>query len=147
MKRIARSAIVGHADAHMYALVERVEAYPEFLPWCRAVRVLERAPGRTVATLSVGVKGLAYELTTENANQPPSAIDLRLREGPFRHFEAQWRFDALGAEGCRVEYAMSYAFAGPLASRMLSPLFESIADTLVDAFRRRADAVYGAASR
>jgi len=145
MKTIARSAIVEHADADMYALVERVEAYPAFLPWCRTARVLERAPGRTVATLSVGVKGLGYEFTTENANRPPAAIDLRLREGPFRHFEAQWRFAALGLRACRIEYAMRYEFSGPLVSRALAPLFESIADTLVDAFRRRADAVYGAA--
>ncbi|MGH8686822.1 MAG: type II toxin-antitoxin system RatA family toxin [Burkholderiales bacterium] len=147
MKDIARSAIVEHSDAEMYALVERVEAYPDFLPWCRAAQVLERAPGLTVATLSVGVRGLAYEFTTENANRPPAAIDLQLREGPFRHFEARWRFQALGADACRVEYAMRYAFSGALISRALAPLAASIADTLVDAFRRRADAVYGAAAR
>ena len=145
MKAIARSSIVEHADADMYALVERVEAYPLFLPWCRAASVLERTPGRTVATLSVGLKGLGYEFTTENANRPPAAIDLRLREGPFRHFEAQWRFHALGSRACRIEYAMRYEFSGALVSRALAPLFQSIADTMVEAFRRRADAVYGAA--
>lgn len=143
MKRIARSAIVEHSAAQMYALVERVEAYPEFLPWCRQARVRERAAGRTVATLAVGLKGLRYEFTTENANRPQEAIDLRLREGPFRHFAAHWRFRALGESAARIDYSMEYEFAGAVVSKALGPLFEAIADSMVDAFKRRADAVYG----
>jgi len=146
MKRILRSAIVEHSAADMYALVERIEAYPEFLPWCRGARVRERAPGRTVATLAVGLGGVRYEFTTENANRPPQAIELRLLEGPFRHFAAHWRFGALGERAARIEFAMEYLFAGAVVSRALGPVFEAIADTMVDAFKRRADAVYGQAA-
>jgi ribosome-associated toxin RatA of RatAB toxin-antitoxin module len=147
MKRIARSAIVEHAAAAMYALVEDVAAYPQFLPWSRAARVRERTPQRTVATLAVGLKGLHYEFTTENAARAQDSIDLRLLEGPFRHFAAQWRFIALGEHAARIEFAMEYEFATGLVSRALGPLFEAIADSMVDAFKRRADAVYGQAAR
>ncbi|MDH3320785.1 MAG: type II toxin-antitoxin system RatA family toxin [Betaproteobacteria bacterium] len=147
MKRITRSAIVEHGASAMYALVEDIEAYPQFLPWCRKALVRERTPQRTVATLAVGVKGLRYEFTTQNANRPHEAIDLKLLEGPFRHFAAHWRFSALGARAARIEFAMEYQFAGALVSRALGPLFETIADTMVDAFKRRADAVYGQAAR
>jgi len=147
MKRIARSAIVEHAARAMYDLVERIEAYPEFLPWCREARVLERAPGRTVAALTVGLRGMRYAFTTENTNRPPTDIELRLIEGPFRHFAARWRFEALGEQASSIRYEMEYAFAGPLVSRALGPLFERIADTMVDAFKRRADTVYGPAAR
>jgi len=140
MKRIARSAIVEHSAARMYALVEAIEAYPQFLPWCREARVLERTAGRTVATLTVGVKGVRYAFTTENRNRPPGEIELQLREGPFRHFFARWRFDALGPRAARIGFEMEYAFSGPLVSRALGPMFERIADTMVDAFKRRADA-------
>jgi ribosome-associated toxin RatA of RatAB toxin-antitoxin module len=146
MKRIARSALVEHSAAQMYALVERIEDYPQFLPWCREARVAERAPGRTVATLVVGLKGLQYAFTTRNENQPPASIDLQLVEGPFRHFAARWRFAALGERAARIEYAMEYEFAGPLVSRALGPVFEAIADTMVDAFQKRADAVHGPAA-
>lgn len=146
MKRIARSAIVEHSAAEMHALVERIEVYPEFLPWCREARVRERAAGRTVATLAVGLKGLRYEFTTENTSQPPAAIELRLLQGPFRHFAAHWRFVALGERAARIEFAMQYEFAGAVVSRALGPVFEAIADTMVDAFKRRADAVYGPAA-
>ncbi len=147
MKRIARSAIVEHTAAAMYALVEDVEAYPQFLPWCRAARVRERTAGRTVATLTVGLKGLHYKFTTQNENHPYRAIELTLLEGPFRHFAAHWRFAPLGAHAARIDFAMEYEFAGTLVSRALAPLFETIADTMVDAFKRRADAVYGQVAR
>ena len=146
MKRIARSAIVEHSAPEMYALVEDVAAYPEFLPWCRQARVLSRSDGRTVATLAVGVKGLSYEFTTGNANRPPEAIDLELVEGPFRHFSAHWRFVALGERASRIEFSMEYEFSGALVSRALGPLFEGIANTMVNAFKRRADALHGKAA-
>ncbi len=146
MKRIARSAIVEHAAPEVYALVERIEAYPEFLPWCRAAHVRERRPGRTVATLTVGLKGARYEFTTENANRPGEAIDMRLVAGPFRHFAAHWRFVPLAAHASRVEFSMEYQFAGGIVAKVLAPVFTAIADTMVDAFKRRADAVYGQAA-
>ena len=146
MKRIARSALVEHSAARMYALVEHVEAYPEFLPWCREARVTARAPGRTVATLVVGLKGLHYAFTTENENRAPASIALRLLEGPFRHFAAHWRFTPLGDSAARIDYAMEYEFANALVSRALGPVFEAVADTMVDAFQRRADAIHGQAA-
>jgi len=147
MKRIVRSALVEHSAGEMYALVEHIEAYPEFLPWCREARVLERAPERTVATLAVGMKGLSYEFTTENTNRPHESIELALRKGPFRHFAAHWRFAALGPQAARIEFAMEYEFAGTVASRALGPVFGAIADTMVDAFKRRADAIHGTVAR
>lgn len=147
MKRIARSAIVEHAASAMYALVERIESYPEFLPWCRDAQVRERAPGRTVAMLAVGLRGLRYEFTTENANRPHEAIDLRLLSGPFRHFAAHWRFGELGPHAARIDFTMEYEFAGAVVSRALGPVFEAIADSMVDAFKCRADTVYGQVAR
>jgi ribosome-associated toxin RatA of RatAB toxin-antitoxin module len=147
MKRIARSAIVEHSASELYALVERIEAYPEFLPWCRAARVSEHSARRTVATLAVGLKGVRYEFTTQNANQPQEAIEMKLLEGPFRHFAAQWHFHALGAQAARIEFAMEYEFASRVVATALAPVFRAIADTMVDAFKRRADEVYGAPAR
>jgi ribosome-associated toxin RatA of RatAB toxin-antitoxin module len=147
MKRIARSAIVEHPASELFALVEDIEAYPQFLPWCREARVRERNAGRTVATLTVGLKGVRYEFSTENSNRPPEAIDMRLLEGPFRCFEAHWRFHALGPRAARIEFSMAYELAGRLVARALAPVFDSIADTMVDAFKRRADQVHAKPAR
>jgi len=139
MKRIARSAIVEHSAAEMYALVEDIEAYPRFLPWCAAAQVHDRTPGTTRATLTVGVGGLRHSLTTQNDNRPGEAIDMRLVEGPFRRFDAQWRFVPLSPDACRIEFSLKYEFASRALGRLLAPLFDGIADSMVEAFVRRAE--------
>ena len=147
MKRITRSAIVEHPASQMYALVEDIEAYPSFLPWCVGAQVHERSADTTRATLTVGVRGLRQSFTTLNRNAPAEAIDMQLVEGPFRAFSAAWRFHALSARACRIEFSLEYEFASRAASRMLEPLFDRMADTMVDAFARRADQRRGAAGR
>ena len=142
MKKIARSAILQHSAEAMYALVEDIESYPRFLPWCRAVRV-ERSDAGTRAELQVGLRGLSQSFTTQNLNQPGRAIDMRLVEGPFRSFSAAWRFHPLEAGACRVEFSMQYQFSSRALARLLEPLFGSIADSMVEAFSRRADALHG----
>ena len=142
MKRISRSAIVEHSAEELYRLVEEIEAYPQFLPWCRAAEVA-REPRATRAKLTVGMGALRQSFTTQNENVPGRSIDMRLVEGPFRAFDAGWRFSALAPHACKIEFSMQYQFASAALARLLEPLFEKIADTMVDAFTRRADAVYG----
>jgi ribosome-associated toxin RatA of RatAB toxin-antitoxin module len=142
MKRIARSAIVEHSAAEMYALVETIEAYPGFLPWCAGAVVHERRPGSTRATLTVGVRGLRHAFTTRNQNRPGEAIDMHLVEGPFRRFEGQWRFVPLSEHACRIEFSLQYEFASRALGRVLAPLFDNIADSMVEAFVRRAGEVH-----
>ncbi|HEX6530157.1 MAG TPA: type II toxin-antitoxin system RatA family toxin [Burkholderiales bacterium] len=138
MKRIARSAIVEHSAVEMYALVDGIEAYPEFLPWCAAAEVHERKPGATRATLTVGLHGLRHSFTTQNENRPGEAIDMRLVQGPFRHFHGEWRFVPLGEHASRIEFTLEYEFASRTLGRLLAPLFDGIADSMVEAFVRRA---------
>jgi ribosome-associated toxin RatA of RatAB toxin-antitoxin module len=145
MKRIARSAIVEHCAADMYALVEDIEAYPRFLPWCAAATVEERRPGATRASLTAGFGRVRQSFSTRNENVPGAAIDMHLVEGPFREFAAQWRFVPLAPRACRIEFAMRYEFSSPGLGKLLAPLFERIADTMVDAFARRADEIHGRA--
>ena len=138
MKNIARSAIVEHSAAEMYALVENIETYPDFLPWCTAAQVLERAGNRTRAELTVGVGGLRHAFTTLNENRPGEAIDMNLVSGPFRKFEGRWRFVTLGPDACRIEFSLAYEFSSRMLGKVLSPLFDGMADSMVDAFVRRA---------
>ena len=142
MKRIARSAIVEHSAAEMYALVDGIEAYPEFLPWCTEATVHERRAGLTRATLTIGLRGLRHSFTTRNENRPGEAIDMHLVEGPFHRLEGQWRFVPLSPRACRIEFSLEYEFASRALGRLLSPLFDGIADSMVEAFVRRAAAVH-----
>ena len=145
MKRIQRSAIVPHSARAMYALVEDIESYPRFLPWCAEATVHERHPGETRATLTARLPGLRQSFTTRNENRPGEAIEMRLEQGPFRAFSGAWRFRPLSAHSCEIEFTLEYEMASRALGRLLEPLFDRIADTMVDAFSRRAGEVHGGA--
>ena len=138
MKRIARSAIVECGADDFYALVEDIESYPTFLPWCAEAKVRERSPGRTVASLTLAAKGLRQSFTTENSNEPGRTIDMRLLEGPFKRFGAHWRFTPLSAQATKVEFELAYEFSNRIVAGLLGGIFSRLADSTVDAFVRRA---------
>jgi ribosome-associated toxin RatA of RatAB toxin-antitoxin module len=143
VNRIERSAIVPYSAEALYAIVEDIESYPSFLPWCLEAEVLERVQDgdkHTRARLTVGYKGIRQSFTTDNLNKPGESIDMQLVEGPFARFAAGWRFHRLEAEGCRIAFFMECEFSSKLLAKTLDPLFERIADTMVDAFVKRAEA-------
>ncbi len=127
----------------MFALVEQVEHYPQFLPWCGGAEVLERGDDRMVATIRIDFRGLKQSFTTENVHDPDRSIRMRLRDGPFTRLDGRWTFSPLRDDACKVEFALDYVFAGALLSRALAPVFDQIAASFVDAFVRRAEALHG----
>ena len=140
MKRIARSAIVERSARELYTLVEDIERYPEFLPWCAATKVHERTAGRTLASITLSVRGLKHSFTTDNTNLPGHSIDMQLVEGPFKRFAAAWRFTALAPAASKIEFSLEYEFANRVVAKALEPVFSRIAEDMVEAFTRRADA-------
>jgi ribosome-associated toxin RatA of RatAB toxin-antitoxin module len=139
---VERQAIVPYSTARMYALVEDIESYPRFLPWCSRTEVVARSARRAVATIHVDFRGVQQAFTTENRMRPAERIEMALVRGPFKNLAGEWRFRALSAAGCRVELALAYQLASPLLGRVVGPVFDHIANTFVDAFVRRADALY-----
>jgi ribosome-associated toxin RatA of RatAB toxin-antitoxin module len=139
MIHVDRSALVGYSAQAMYALVDDVESYPRFLPWCDGAQYVEREPGRAVATLRINFHGLKNQFTTENLLNPGRQIDMQLVAGPFRGLEGRWQFTALGENACKVEFTLRYEFASALLGKALGPAFHRIAETFVEAFVRRAD--------
>jgi ribosome-associated toxin RatA of RatAB toxin-antitoxin module len=140
---IERSVLVSYTPEEMFTLVETVEDYPKFLPWCGGAHVALRDEGRTRASLLIDYRGLRQQFSTENRNLRPTRIEMRLLEGPFRHLDGQWNFHALGAGACKVEFRLRYEFASRILAALVGPVFENIAVTFVDAFVERARVVYG----
>jgi ribosome-associated toxin RatA of RatAB toxin-antitoxin module len=139
---VERQAIVPYSTARMYALVEDIESYPRFLRWCSRTEVVARSARRAVATIHVDFRGVQQAFTTENRMRPGERIEMALVRGPFKNLGGEWRFRALSAAGCRVELALAYQLASPVLGRVIGPVFDHIANTFVDAFVRRADALY-----
>lgn len=143
MPEVNRSVLVNHKPEQMFALVDDVERYPEFLPWCGGARVSFRDDARTRATIEIRYRGIKQGFTTENTKRPPSEMDIQLVEGPFRELDGQWRFTALGEGACKVEFRLRYEFSNRLLARLLGPVFEFIANSFVEAFVKRAERIYG----
>jgi len=143
MNEVNRSVLVGHSASRMFALVDDVEKYPEFLPWCGGTELIFRDAQVTRATIHIRYRGIRQSFTTENAKQQPHVMLIRLVEGPFKSLEGSWRFTELSDAACKVELSMRYEFAGRLLERLVGPVFGYIANNLVDAFVKRAQAVYG----
>jgi len=140
---VEKSVLVGYSSQQMFALVDAVEAYPQFLPWCSGADVLHRDETRTRATLHVNYHGAKQSFTTENAKEPPAKMIVRLVEGPFRVLDGEWRFSALEEHACKVEFRLHYEFSSRLLEKLVGPVFSYIANTMVDAFVKRAEALYG----
>lgn len=143
MQRVRKSVLVPYGDAEMFDLVDAVDRYPEFLPWCGGVQVLAvREDGKT-ARIDIDYHGVKAHFTTDNVNRRPEAIVVTLRDGPFRHLHGEWRFRSLEAQACKIEFELAYEFSTRLLDAVIGPVFNHISSTFIDAFVRRAGSVYG----
>lgn len=140
---IHKSALVAYTPAEMFVLVSDVDAYPQFLPWCRTARVLWREGDEVKACIEMAKGSLQKSFTTHNRHQSNKMIEMRLIDGPFKRLEGYWRFDPLGDKACKVSLDLEFEFATRMLSLMVGPVFSQIANTLVDAFQQRAVQVYG----
>jgi len=143
MTTINKFALVPYTPAQMFALVDDIEAYPQFLPWCKRTRVLSRTEDEVRATIELSRGGVEKAFTTCNRNQKDKMIEMRLVEGPFKRLDGFWRFDALGEDGCKVSLDLEFEFSSRMLGMVVGPVFSQIANSLVDSFQQRAVDVYG----
>ncbi len=124
-------------------MVDDVEHYPAFLPWCGGVDLQERTDTLTVATLHINFQGIKANFSTENQKDSPVAMNLRLRDGPFQNLDGHWRFLQLGDAACKVEFRLHYEFSNKMLEAAVGPVFKHIASTFIDSFVKRAGVIYG----
>ncbi len=128
----------------MFVLVDDVEAYPEFLPWCNDTEVHKRTDNVVDATLELHKGSLSNHFTTRNTRREFEAIELELIGGPFRQLQGGWKFTEIGEEGCKVTLELEFEFENKLIDMMFGAFFEDTCNSLVDAFTKRAQVVFGA---
>ena len=143
MAVVNKSVFLGYSAEQMFALVDQIEDYPQFLPWCGAVEVSERQGDKVVATLNIHYHGVKHAFTTENTNLPPTSMKIRLVEGPFRILDGTWTFKPLRADACKIEFDLHYEFSNKILEQLIGPVFSMIANSFIDSFCKRAETVYG----
>ncbi len=142
MTSITRSALVMYSAEQMYALVNDVESYPQFLPGCAATELISKTDEELVASLTISKIGVNQTFTTRNKLQFPDRMELSLVDGPFSRFVGVWHFQRLSDEACKVTFDMDFEVNGKIAGIALGVVFKQMATTMVDSFVKRAKQVY-----
>jgi ribosome-associated toxin RatA of RatAB toxin-antitoxin module len=142
MPRVERSALVHYSAEQMFDLVADVPGYPRFLPWCSGASAVADHGG-TRASVDIDFRGIRARFTTHNSMRYPEQIRMALLDGPFRSLDGHWNFHALRPGACKVQLVLDYTFASGLLGRAVAPVFDHIANSMVESFAQRAEAVYG----
>ena len=143
MTTISKSALVTHSPEDMFKLVDDIEAYSEFLPWCGKATEISRDDENVEASIFISHSGLNKEFTTQNKNTEFEKIEMNLVNGPFKNLDGVWLFEPLGESACKVSLNLEFEFSSKIINVTLGPVFSKIANSLVDAFIKRADNIYG----
>ena len=148
MKTVNKSVLIWYSPEEMYALVTGVADYPKFLPWCDHTKVLSTDAAGMTAEIGISFGGIHQKFTTRNVHVDGKQVVINLVNGPFSKLEGEWNFVPLGdgtQRACRVEFTLNYSFANATLAKLVGPVFDKIAGSMVDAFVKRAEQVYGAA--
>ncbi len=141
---ISRNALVPYSAEEMYALVDNIETYAEFLPWCRSTEITFRDENEVQASIEIARGALNKSFTTLNRLQKNKMIEMRLVKGPFKQLQGFWRFDSLkGNEASKISFDLEFEFESKLIAFAIGPVFSQITNSMVDAFCKRAVEVYG----
>ena len=148
MSTIKKSALVNHSAEKIYDLVNSVDQYPDFLPWCGGASIDEQSKLHMVAEITIGYRGINKAFKTSNellrpTETLPGGIKMNLLEGPFKQLDGKWTFTPLDPQGSRIEFELSYQFSSVLVAKLIGPVFDRIAETFVDSFVRRAEELHG----
>ncbi len=143
MPKVCKNLLVPFTSQQMYSLVNNIEAYPEFLPWCIGTKVHERSSNQVKATLDLGKGPIKHSITTLNTMRPFDEILMQYVAGPFKQCVGKWQFmQQNSGDSCQVIFEMQYEFNSKLKALTLEPVFAPIANSLVDAFIQRAHQTY-----
>jgi ribosome-associated toxin RatA of RatAB toxin-antitoxin module len=143
MAVVHKSVLLGYSAEQMFALVDNIEDYPQFLPWCGGTQVKQREGDKVIAVLTINYHGVKQTFSTENTNTPPTSINMALIEGPFKHLNGTWSFKPLRSDACKIDFELHYEFSSKVLEQLIGPVFTMIANSFVDSFCKRAETVYG----
>jgi ribosome-associated toxin RatA of RatAB toxin-antitoxin module len=140
---VRKSALVAFPIETIFDLVEAAEHYPAFLPWCAGATVLARDDNLVSARIGVDYHGVRFSFVTRNPKRRPEYMAIQVQEGPFRRFEGEWQLTPLAADACKIDFRLHYEFQSAVMAKVAGPVFDRIANTLVNAFVGRAEELYG----
>ncbi len=143
MTHVQRSALLPYSAAQMYQLVNDIDSYPEFVPWCVNTEIHKEEELEKHATMYFARKAIKTSVTTKNALVKDKSISMNLVSGPFKQLAGDWNFKSIDENACKVELDLKFDFSNKLYEITLGPVFNQVANKLVSAFSARAKQLYG----
>lgn len=146
MKTVQKSVLIWYTAQEMFDLVIGVDHYAEFLPWCDQARAVDQDEHGMTAEIGIAFAGIHQKFVTRNTHVPGREVHVKLVNGPFSDLDGYWKFTPVGEAGeraCRVDLELQYGFKNVALATLVGPVFDKIASTMVDAFVKRAEQVYG----
>jgi ribosome-associated toxin RatA of RatAB toxin-antitoxin module len=143
MTVVQKSALVKFSAQQMFDLVDDIESYPKFLPWCSGSRIIRREGDIVEGEIQIAKAGFHKTFATRNRIDRGGKIFLSLLEGPFSSLEGVWDFMPLREDASKISLNLEFEISGTLANLAFGPVFNQICNTMVTSFTQRAKVVYG----
>jgi ribosome-associated toxin RatA of RatAB toxin-antitoxin module len=143
MTVVQKSALVRFSARQMFDLVNDIEAYPKFLPWCSGSRIITCEDDVIEAELLIAKGGFKKSFSTRNQIDKGGRITVSLLNGPFSYLEGKWDFMPLREDASKISLDLEFEMSGKLASLAFGAVFHQICNTMVSAFTLRAKEIYG----
>jgi ribosome-associated toxin RatA of RatAB toxin-antitoxin module len=142
MTRVEKSALVKFSAQQMFDLVNDIESYPQFLPWCSGSRIIKRDNNLVEAELSISKGGFQKNFSTRNQLEFGHKMTVELLDGPFSHLTGEWNFLLLREDASKITLDLDFEMSGVLANLAFGAVFNQICNTMVSSFTQRAKEVY-----
>jgi len=143
MNTVSRNALVEFSAEQMFSIVNGVDKYKDFLPWCSNSEILHQSATEMKAKVDIAKAKVKQSFTTLNELTSPSKIEMKLVEGPFRKLHGLWVFKELSPQACKISLDLTYEFSNVLLEKVVGPVFNQIANSMLDAFVKRAEELHG----
>lgn len=146
MPSFTQSRILPYPAQAIYDLVMDIEKYPEFLPWCKQVRIIEKISETNLqADLLVNFKNFFEKYRSDVKHGQVAEnnyfIDVVAIEGPFKKLINQWRIHELESQKCQVDFFVDFEFNSFFLTKMIGSIFERATVKMMAAFEERAKTV------
>ncbi len=142
MPRHSEKRYLSHSQENLYSLVADIEKYPEFLPWCKALKIISQNGNLIKAEMVIGFKFFQEKFTTEVSLTPNARIDVKYLNGPFKYLQNHWSFESNGEDGCKIDFFVDFEFKSPILQKMMGLVFSEALAKMILAFENRADIVF-----
>lgn len=138
----AEQRILPYSQEQLFNLVADIESYPQFLPWCVALRIKSRKQNILNADMMIGFKVFREKFTTKVILSPPGRVDVSYENGPFKYLNNHWIFIPQEGGSCMIDFYVDFEFRSKILQSAIGLVFNEAVQKMINSFEERANSLY-----